>query len=212
MPDLFVVCGKGTTYITTEWEDTYMSELTRDDIVQIVGFFDESSFVELHLEMGNIKLTISKKEITVSAEEESSSLQKINSIATVETVMPDKNQGPDDRKLILSDSGMEKTKDATISLEEEAYIAVRSPMVGTFYRSPRPGAPPFVDVGTVVNEGDTFCIIEVMKTMNTVKSNVRGTISKICAENGGMVEYNQVLFLVKPEDGSGIESQTGSKA
>lgn len=190
-----------------------MSELTRDDIIQILTSFDESGFVELHLEMGNIKLTISKKEITGSAQEgENSSLEKVNSIATVKTIMPDKNQGLlKERKLILSDSVVEQTKQDSISFEEETCISVKSPMVGIFYRLPRPGAPPFVDVGTSVTEGDTLCIIEVMKTMNTVKSNVRGTIFKICAENGQMVEYNQTLFLVKPENGSGIESQKGSE-
>jgi acetyl-CoA carboxylase biotin carboxyl carrier protein len=190
-----------------------MSELTREDIVQILTFFGESSFVQLHLEMGNIKLSISKKEITGSAlEGESSSLERVHSTTAVKPIRPDKNQGLiDEKKLVLFDSGVEQVKQDGVSSEEATCIAIRSPMVGTFYRSPRPGAPPFVDVGTSVAEGDTICIIEVMKTMNTVKPNVRGTIFKICAENGQMVEYNQTLFLVRPENGSGIGSQKASE-
>ena len=71
-------------------------------------------------------------------------------------------------------------------------------MLGTFYRSPSPGAPPFVEVGSVVTEEDTLCIIEVMKLYSAIKASFRGRITKICAENGQMVEYNQLLFLIEP--------------
>ncbi|MCF8142296.1 MAG: acetyl-CoA carboxylase biotin carboxyl carrier protein [Deltaproteobacteria bacterium] len=84
--------------------------------------------------------------------------------------------------------------------QEEGYIPIRSPMLGTFYRAPKPGAPPFVEVGRWVSADDSVCIIEVMKLFNTVKANVRGRIAKICAENGQMVEYQQTLFLVEEVD------------
>jgi len=82
--------------------------------------------------------------------------------------------------------------------EVEGLVAVRSPILGIFYRAPKPGAPPFVDVDTQVGAEDTVCLIEVMKLFNTVAAGVAGRIARVCAENGNMVEYNQVLFLIEP--------------
>ena len=75
---------------------------------------------------------------------------------------------------------------------------IKSPMVGTFYHSPSPDAKAFVQVGSVVNEDSDVCIIEAMKVFNNIKAEVRGTIAKICVENGKPVEFGTVLFLVKP--------------
>ena len=72
-------------------------------------------------------------------------------------------------------------------------------MLGTFYRAPKPGAPPFVEEGQMVNVDDTVCIIEVMKLFNTVKSDVRGRIAKILVEDAQMVEFKQALFLVEED-------------
>ena len=78
----------------------------------------------------------------------------------------------------------------------DARHAVKSPMVGTFYRSASPGAKPFVEVGDVVKEGETICIIEAMKILNEIEADKSGTISKILCENGQAVEYGQPLFLI----------------
>lgn len=75
--------------------------------------------------------------------------------------------------------------------------AVKSPMVGTFYRSSSPGAKFYVEVGSVVKEGDTICIIEAMKILNEIEADKSGTISKILSENGQAVEYGQPLFLIE---------------
>lgn len=75
--------------------------------------------------------------------------------------------------------------------------AVKSPMVGTFYRSSSPGANPFVEVGSVVKEGDTICIIEAMKILNEIESDKSGTITKMLCENGQAVEYGQALFMIE---------------
>ena len=74
---------------------------------------------------------------------------------------------------------------------------VKSPMVGTFYRSASPGSKPFVDVGTVVKEGETICIIEAMKILNEIESDKTGTITQILGENGQAVEYGQPLFVIE---------------
>ncbi len=75
--------------------------------------------------------------------------------------------------------------------------AVKSPMVGTFYRSPSPTSPTFAEVGQTVNEGDTLCIIEAMKILNQITADKSGKISQILAENGTPVEYDQPLFIIE---------------
>ena len=74
---------------------------------------------------------------------------------------------------------------------------VKSPMVGTFYRSSSPGAAPFVEVGAQVKEGDTICIIEAMKILNEIEADKSGTITQILGENGQAVEYGQPLFIIE---------------
>ena len=73
---------------------------------------------------------------------------------------------------------------------------VKAPMVGTFYRSPNPGAAPFVDVGATVKEGDPLCIIEAMKLLNEIEADKSGVIKEILVENGEPVEYGQPLFVI----------------
>ncbi len=74
---------------------------------------------------------------------------------------------------------------------------VKSPMVGTFYRSAQPGAEPFVSVGSTINEGDTICLIEAMKLLNEIEADKGGTIKAILVENGQPVEYGQPLFVIE---------------
>jgi acetyl-CoA carboxylase biotin carboxyl carrier protein len=76
---------------------------------------------------------------------------------------------------------------------------VKSPMVGTFYRSPSPGAKPFVEIGSAVEAGDTLCVIEAMKMMNQIESDVKGRVVSILCENGSPVEYGQLLFIIEPQ-------------
>ena len=80
--------------------------------------------------------------------------------------------------------------------ELEGHI-IRSPMVGTFYRAPSPGAKPFVEEGQTVSSGETLCIIEAMKILNQIESDKSGKIKRILIENGQPVEYNQPLFIIE---------------
>ena len=79
---------------------------------------------------------------------------------------------------------------------EENLSFIQSPMVGTFYRSPAPGKPPFVEIGQRVKKGDTICIIEAMKMMNEVKSEFSGTVKQILVDNAEPVEFDQTLFVI----------------
>lgn len=78
------------------------------------------------------------------------------------------------------------------------YVPIVAPMVGTFYRAPKPDAPPFVSEGDVVQTGQTVCVLEAMKMFNEIPSEVAGRIVRVLAENGAPVEYGQPLFLVDP--------------
>jgi acetyl-CoA carboxylase biotin carboxyl carrier protein len=88
-------------------------------------------------------------------------------------------------------TGAPETTDA------DKYYEVRSPMVGTFYRSPSPDAAPYVEVGDQVSPGSKLCIIEAMKLMNEIESEFSGRIAKIVVNNAQAVEFNQVLFLIE---------------
>ena len=82
-------------------------------------------------------------------------------------------------------------------VEAPAGHIVKSPMVGTFYRSSSPGAKPFIEIGSQVKEGETICIIEAMKILNEIETDKAGTITKILCENGQAVEYGQPLFVIE---------------
>jgi len=80
----------------------------------------------------------------------------------------------------------------------DGLLEVTAPMVGIFYRSPAPGEPPFVEVGSRVDEHTTVCILEVMKLMSSVPAGVSGSIAEVCVENATPVEYGDLLFRVRP--------------
>lgn len=81
-------------------------------------------------------------------------------------------------------------------IDEPVGHVVKSPMVGTFYRSSAPGTPSYVEIGSVVKEGDTLCIIEAMKLLNEIDTDAAGTVTQILVENGQPVEYGQPLFVI----------------
>lgn len=89
------------------------------------------------------------------------------------------------------------TPETALPQKENKYHIIKSPLVGTFYRAPSPGAPPFVEVGDRVSKGQVLCIIEALKVMNEIESDVDGKVVKILVENGQPVEYGQELFYIE---------------
>lgn len=87
---------------------------------------------------------------------------------------------------------------AEASTDDSKYITVKSPMIGTFYRTPGPDKDPFVNVGDSIQKGDKVCIIEAMKTFNEIEAEVSGKIVKVLVDNASPVDYDQPLFLVDP--------------
>ncbi|MFM7309596.1 MAG: acetyl-CoA carboxylase biotin carboxyl carrier protein, partial [Flavobacteriales bacterium] len=77
-------------------------------------------------------------------------------------------------------------------------IEIRSPMIGTFYRSPSPDKPPFIEVGTIIKPGDQVCVIEAMKLFNEIESEISGKVVKVLVNDASPVEFDQPLFLVEP--------------
>jgi acetyl-CoA carboxylase biotin carboxyl carrier protein len=92
----------------------------------------------------------------------------------------------------------QKTEQEALDKSGVKTVEIKAPMVGTFYRSPSPEAPPYVEVGQTIEAGQVICIIEAMKLMNEIKSEIRGKILEILADNAEPVEFGQPMFLIEP--------------
>ncbi len=157
---------------------------------RLVKIFDDSKATELEIQEEGITIKLSRK------------IKEYKKIDLVEPVRVIQNEIPQElsknessnNKVIKEEPKIEAIKEETYNLH-----TIHSPIVGTFYRAPSPDSPPFVEIGTKVKPGDTLCIIEAMKLMNEIESDISGTIEKILCENGKPVEFNQALFLIKPE-------------
>lgn len=139
-----------------------------DQLRKVIEIFESSSLSELEIEEKGTRFRLAKR-----------SAQEIE-------VKKEKAPHPKRKK------GAQKTE-----REKEELVAVRSPLVGTFYRAPSPDEDPFVEVGDEVNAGETLCIIQAMKVMNEITSEIKGTVREILVGNGHPVEYDQKLFLIE---------------
>ncbi len=167
-------------------------DLTQDEIISILKILEESNFDELDLKIGDMSLIASKNGPSSSAVKRKLSIIETR---TSESTKPAVQELEDQKAKNIA----QEVEQEAITSIEEGLIPIKSPMLGIFYRRPEPGTPAYVEVGTLVKENDTICLLEVMKLFTAVKAGVQGKISKICVENGRMVEYGQTLFLVKPE-------------
>jgi acetyl-CoA carboxylase biotin carboxyl carrier protein len=169
-------------------------ELSEDDVLHILKLIDESKFDYFQLEVGELKITVSKGEpIPLN-----SSSQQVTtaSVPSPAPTSPKSATAP----AIAGSAPAAQTAPATVEARAaaEGLLTVTAPLLGTFYVAPEPGAPPFTQVGTKVTEDTTVGLIEVMKVFNSVRAGVNGTIVEAVAQNGQFVEYGQTLFLVKP--------------
>jgi len=171
------------------------------EIIEILDLVNESDFDELRLEMNRFKLIFSKGAIELPDQVVKPAPEEVREPGSYEpTVSTEILQDTKPEVVPAPESALQKGEaEEVVPMEEEGLISINSPLLGIFYRAPKPGAPPFVEVGTHVTEDDTVCLVEVMKLFNTVKAGVKGRIAKIFAENNQMVEYNQTLFLIEPE-------------
>ena len=160
-------------------------ELSEDDVLHILKLIDESKFDYFQLEVGELKITVSKGDPIPLG---SPTAQSIAAAAPSSTVAA-KPQST------ASSSTPAAAKPATIP---EGMVPITAPLLGTFYVAPEPGAPPFVKVGQQITEDTTVGLIEVMKVFNSVRATVGGTIVEVVAQSGQFVEFGQALFIVKP--------------
>lgn len=166
------------------------------EIREIIKLIDQSSINHFELESEGDKLII-KKEITEVV------TQKVVSVVEPSAATPAPViETPKVKDFVappMPEEKVDNAKKPETTLEEETLHKIVSPMVGTFYEAPSPGAKPFVSVGDTVEKNTVVCIIEAMKLFNEIEAEVRGKIVKVLVENGQLVEYGQPLFLVKPE-------------
>jgi acetyl-CoA carboxylase biotin carboxyl carrier protein len=178
-----------------------MGLMNKDEILQILKIVSESTLDEVHLESGDLKLVLKKYAKTTVSRGEGDLLRE--EVTKDPDVTGPAESLPDQRSAKIPSAPVQRDREKEMSpvvAEADGLKPILAPMLGTFYRAPKPDAPPFVEEGRFVTEEDVVCIIEVMKLFNTVKAGVRGRIAKVCAENAQMVEYKQVLFLI--EEGS----------
>lgn len=158
------------------------------DIRELIRLLDETSLHELQLEAGEVKLILKKADmaapVVLSTSHVTHAAQPIQEVS-----LPAASPQP-----VLE---VPKEREPAAVDPEIGTVLVKSPMVGTFYRSSSPSTAPYVDQGSKVTEKSVVCIVEAMKLMNEIEADVRGEIVEVLAENGQLVEFGQPLFRVK---------------
>lgn len=158
-------------------------------IKNLLNLIAESGVNEVYIEEGDFKIKVKKNSDTI---QHVNSAVLPGSVPTVEIPIAHRAAHP-----VAPASPAANPASETTEKKSNGTI-VKSPIVGTFYASPSPDAKPFVSVGDTVSVGDALCIIEAMKIMNEIESDVSGTITKILVKNGQPVEFDQPLFEVDP--------------
>jgi acetyl-CoA carboxylase biotin carboxyl carrier protein len=156
-------------------------------VESLIKALDESSLDTVELERGGTKIRLSK----------SAAAPLVS--APTPGMYPGMGQLPSGMVGTDPVSGSPaQTEAEVVAAVPDGLLEVVSPMVGTYYSSPSPDAEPYIEVGQRIREGTVLCIIEAMKLMNEMESEVEGTVAKILVENAQPVEYGQVLFLIDP--------------
>jgi len=180
--------------------------LTAADVAEIVRLLEESTFDELTLEINGMKLCLKRG---AAVERGSASAGAANASAAPSAAAgasaPSRAAAAQAPAAAASagagtaatspQGGLAHAASGATALDPNVH-EIASPLLGTFYRAPKPGAPPFVEVGSEVQEDTVVAIIEVMKLMNTVRAGVRGRVTEVLAADGVLVEYGQALFRV----------------
>ena len=152
--------------------------LTAKDVAEILRLLESSSFDSLSLEINGVKLNLQR-----------GSAAPVGEPAADPAAQPSAESRPH-----AVGSAPREAKPPS----EPGLTEVSSPLLGIFYRAPKPGEPPFIEIGSKVEEDTVIGIIEVMKLMNSVRAGVKGQIVEILAENGALVEYDEILLRVRP--------------
>lgn len=155
-----------------------------EDVAEIVKVIDSSSCDELLIETAEIKLMLRRRGAAAAAP------GGVGAPSAAAVAPPEPRSAGSNLRA--------PTRTAPPPEGEPDGVVITAPMVGMFYRSPSPDAPPYVELGSVVRRGDPLCLIEVMKLFTTIEAPCDGRVLEIGAENGALVEYNQMLFVLGP--------------
>ena len=167
--------------------------MNQKELKELIEFLIEKDISEFELERGDVKVRIKRGS-------EAAPAPPVVSVMPAPMIAPPVVHGPAVHEPAASFPGAASSTSAPAPLapvaEEELHM-VKSPIVGTFYESPAPGAPPFVKTGDQVQAGQILCIIEAMKLMNEIESDASGEVVKMMVSNGQPVEYGQPLFALR---------------
>jgi acetyl-CoA carboxylase biotin carboxyl carrier protein len=164
-------------------------EMNTDEIRDLIDFIAKSGLNEVNIETKELKLHVKREPDQKIFKSSPSSAPSYSQPAI----------SPIEHTAITSGTSTQQPPKTSAESAGKKTADIKSPMIGTFYRSSGPDSPPFVSVGDKVTKGQTVCIIEAMKLFNEIESEISGTILKVMVENSSPVEYDQPLFVVEPD-------------
>lgn len=168
---------------------TNQPAMKTSEIRDLIDFISKSGLNEVNIETKELKLSVKREPD-----------QKVFKSTPVPVVAQSAQiAAPVAPAVAAAAATPQKTEAAAAPASSKKTVEIKSPMIGTFYRSGNPDTPPFVSVGDKITKGQAVCIIEAMKLFNEIESEVSGTIVKVMVENASPVEYDQVLFVVEPD-------------
>jgi acetyl-CoA carboxylase biotin carboxyl carrier protein len=160
--------------------------MNQKEIKELIEFLKQQDIAEFELERGDVKVRIKR------------AVPGYDSHPVVPPSVPEPARSLAEQSAAVPAAPTAPPKVETPIAPEEKLHVVKSPIVGTFYESPSPGAPPYVKAGDIVEVGQLLCIVEAMKLMNEIESDVAGEIVKKFINNGQPIEYGQELFTIRP--------------
>ena len=163
------------------------------EIQDLIKFVSKSGVSEVELETKEVKIVIRTPKVTT---QQQVVMQAAPVVAQPQIIATPVTQATQSNVLPSSESKTPANNNS--GSDESKYLTIKSPMIGTFYRSAGPDKPPFINVGDEITAGKTVCIIEAMKLFNEIESDVKGKIVKVLVNDATPVEYDQPLFLVDP--------------
>jgi acetyl-CoA carboxylase biotin carboxyl carrier protein len=163
------------------------SEMKTTEIRDLIDFIAQSGLNEVDIETKELKLHVKR--------EPDQKVMKASAPVIAAPVVT----APPTQAVVTPQAQVQTPKVEKPVAATAKTVDIKSPMIGTFYRSANPDSPPMISVGDKVSKGQTVCIIEAMKLFNEIESEVSGTIVKVMVENSSPVEYDQVLFVVEPD-------------
>ena len=173
--------------VSAESASSLKPEMKTTEIRDLIDFIAKSGLNEVNIETNELKLHVKR--------EPDQKIFKSSPIAAPVGLPP----SPVSVEHFTQQTSSQPSSQKAAETSSKKTVEVKSPMIGTFYRSSSPDTPPFVSVGDKITKGQTVCIIEAMKLFNEIESEFSGTVVKAMVENATPVEYDQVLFVVEPD-------------